>query len=336
LGLVIQKVSFLFLLLGADDTGGELFPNIHTTPVCDDYVAEEQSPIFIQFLDCCWQLLRQYPTHFEFNAKMLETIADSVFSARFGTLLGNCERERNMWDITTRSPSLWTFLLANKASYRNPFYRATNTKRALIPPSSSVLRHVTLWTEYYFRGAAKPSFPQGDDVPPCYAPHHLERARTCFDDMSESLAAALEKIAHLEQELRVEKARNFQANVFTAQAAPRAESQPAPAPTPIATFVAPASHTPLFPTANPTMGPPSVATLSGGAPSTAPAPAPAPTPVPLPSSLAPSQPTLVLAPTPTLGMSMSQQSASTWICSICSKQNPTGSLKCAVCGRVPK
>jgi hypothetical protein len=167
-------------------------------------VAEEQSPIFLQFLDCVWQILRLYPTYFEFNAKLLEFIADSLFSARFGTFLGNCDRERNLWDTATRTPSLWTFILSNISNYSNPFYRKPKNGLSLIPPSSSILRQVTLWTEYYFRGASLLSFPHGNPEPPEEgATGNIELSRTCFDDMSDSLSAAKKQIAQLEEQLRL-------------------------------------------------------------------------------------------------------------------------------------
>ncbi|KAG6622092.1 myotubularin-related protein 2-like isoform x3 [Phytophthora cinnamomi] len=53
---------------------------------------DQQAPIFLQFLDCVWQLIRIFPTYFEFNERMLEAMADAVFSGRYGTFLGNCER----------------------------------------------------------------------------------------------------------------------------------------------------------------------------------------------------------------------------------------------------
>ncbi|RLN53394.1 hypothetical protein BBJ29_004270 [Phytophthora kernoviae] len=48
---------------------------------------DQQAPIFLQFLDCVWQLTRIFPTYFEFNERMLETIADALFSGRYGTFL---------------------------------------------------------------------------------------------------------------------------------------------------------------------------------------------------------------------------------------------------------
>jgi len=37
--------------------------------------SDESSPVFIQFLDCTWQLLDQFPTSFEFGNGYLVTLA---------------------------------------------------------------------------------------------------------------------------------------------------------------------------------------------------------------------------------------------------------------------
>ena len=55
---------------------------------------DQISPIFFQFLDCVWQLLRQYPQEFQFNTRYLLCLADSIYSCRFGTFILNTEQER--------------------------------------------------------------------------------------------------------------------------------------------------------------------------------------------------------------------------------------------------
>lgn len=63
---------------------------------CDPKTRDEDnvSPIILQFLDCLWQLVNQYPHYFEFNKKYLLTIADHIYSGRFGTFLLNCDADR--------------------------------------------------------------------------------------------------------------------------------------------------------------------------------------------------------------------------------------------------
>lgn len=54
----------------------------------------ERAPIFVQFIDCAWQLYNQYTASFEFNSRLLRTILDELYSCRFGTFLYNTEKER--------------------------------------------------------------------------------------------------------------------------------------------------------------------------------------------------------------------------------------------------
>lgn len=54
----------------------------------------EQSPIFLLFLDCVWQLIQQYPSAFQFSETYLTTIWDSAHLSIFDTFLFNCEHDR--------------------------------------------------------------------------------------------------------------------------------------------------------------------------------------------------------------------------------------------------
>ena len=59
-----------------------------------DHEENERSPIFIQFLDCVHQLLKQFPTSFQFNNKLLLFLAHHVYTCKFGTFLFDNERTR--------------------------------------------------------------------------------------------------------------------------------------------------------------------------------------------------------------------------------------------------
>lgn len=54
----------------------------------------DRSPVFLQFIDCVWQVSKQFPHALEFNEHFLITILDHLYSCRFGTFLCNTERER--------------------------------------------------------------------------------------------------------------------------------------------------------------------------------------------------------------------------------------------------
>ncbi|XP_043935832.1 myotubularin-related protein 11 [Protopterus annectens] len=55
---------------------------------------KEESPVFLLFLDCVWQLLQQYPTSFEFTEAYLLAVHDSTHIPFFSTFLSNSQRER--------------------------------------------------------------------------------------------------------------------------------------------------------------------------------------------------------------------------------------------------
>lgn len=55
---------------------------------------QEQSQIFLIFLDSVWQLLQQYPQAFEFSETYLTSLWDSVHMSVFDTFLFDCEHDR--------------------------------------------------------------------------------------------------------------------------------------------------------------------------------------------------------------------------------------------------
>lgn len=59
-----------------------------------DHKDGQRSPVFLQWLDCVWQLWRQCPSHFQFNERLLACLADQAYAAAFGSFLFDCERQR--------------------------------------------------------------------------------------------------------------------------------------------------------------------------------------------------------------------------------------------------
>lgn len=56
----------------------------------------EASPVFLLFLDCCWQIQKQFPSSFEFTESYLTTLWDSAHNQLFDTFLFNSPREREL------------------------------------------------------------------------------------------------------------------------------------------------------------------------------------------------------------------------------------------------
>lgn len=55
---------------------------------------QDRSPIFLQFIDACWQIMQQNSKIFEFNDKLLLAIVQNIYTNQFGTFLYNNEKER--------------------------------------------------------------------------------------------------------------------------------------------------------------------------------------------------------------------------------------------------
>lgn len=55
-----------------------------------------EAPVFLLFLDCVWQILRQFPCSFQFNEHFLVTLFEHAYASQFGTFLGNSAAERSV------------------------------------------------------------------------------------------------------------------------------------------------------------------------------------------------------------------------------------------------
>ncbi|PWN52361.1 phosphatases II [Violaceomyces palustris] len=94
---------------------------------------KETSPVFHQYLDCVFQIMRQYPQRFEFNEDYLVEVFRVANECKHGTFLLDCERERlkpldvegrAKEPIWKRTLSAWDYLLSEevKARFRNERY----------------------------------------------------------------------------------------------------------------------------------------------------------------------------------------------------------------------
>jgi hypothetical protein len=78
----------------------------------------ETSPVFIQFLDCVWQVMRQSPTCFEFNESLLLFLATHVYSRWFPDFCCNCDWERT--EMVAPETSIWSYIEAQQDTFLNP------------------------------------------------------------------------------------------------------------------------------------------------------------------------------------------------------------------------
>eukprot|EP00440_Ansanella_granifera_P072032 gb/GFBE01078169.1/.p1 GENE.gb/GFBE01078169.1/~~gb/GFBE01078169.1/.p1 ORF type:complete len:330 (+),score=75.72 gb/GFBE01078169.1/:1-990(+) len=109
---------------------------------------QECSPVFVQWLDCVSQLLRQFPDAFEFSDAVLLRLTQEVYSNLYGTFLCDNEQER-LSKVQAHTVSLWSVLLRpdEVGSWRNPSYQED---RFPLVPSVCQANYV-VWEAYWFR-----------------------------------------------------------------------------------------------------------------------------------------------------------------------------------------
>ncbi|CAG5124749.1 unnamed protein product, partial [Candidula unifasciata] len=110
-------------------------------PKCSD--TNQISPIFLQFLDCVYQLTLQHPARFQFNEAYLIKLLQHSYACLFGNFLHNCQRERDACQLKTAS--VWALLRPEKVQFVNLLYK----------PSDQVLKakcseqDIVLWKSVY-------------------------------------------------------------------------------------------------------------------------------------------------------------------------------------------
>ncbi|KAM9313038.1 myotubularin-related protein 10 isoform 1-T1 [Gastrophryne carolinensis] len=102
--------------------------------------SDKECPLFVLFLDCVWQLQRQYPAAFQFTETYLTVLHDSTCISLFGTFLFNCPQQRVQQSTEfaigkniqlgdekgLKFPSVWNWSLQfsakDRALFNNPLY----------------------------------------------------------------------------------------------------------------------------------------------------------------------------------------------------------------------
>lgn len=123
----------------------------HVTSLEQKERDDEESPIFLQFLDCVYQYLVQYPTQFGFNQDFLLAIIDGFYQCKYGTFLCNSEMERRKLKIKDHTRSFWSYTnhSSNIGKFLNPLYDHRNVIPFLTPSHSA--NKIVLWKNLYER-----------------------------------------------------------------------------------------------------------------------------------------------------------------------------------------
>lgn len=93
-----------------------------SSPVIEDQATrpKEMSPVFHQFLDAVYQLLRQHPNRFGFNERFLRRLMYHLYSCQYGTFLLNNEKQRKDARLREKTASVWDYFLSRRETFVNP------------------------------------------------------------------------------------------------------------------------------------------------------------------------------------------------------------------------
>ncbi|XP_046788029.1 myotubularin-related protein 9-like isoform X1 [Gallus gallus] len=110
---------------------------------------KQEAPLFLLFLDCVWQLSRQFPFSLEFSEGLLLTLFDNAYASDYGTFLCNNEKERCLCKVKESTHSLWAWLdqPEERKKYLNPLY----SPNPLVIWPSVEPQSIQLWQGLFFR-----------------------------------------------------------------------------------------------------------------------------------------------------------------------------------------
>ncbi|KAI1501284.1 protein-tyrosine phosphatase-like protein [Biscogniauxia marginata] len=141
-----------------DDPSQVKKPAATSTPEANESTRpNEISPVFHQFLDATYQILRQHPNRFEYNERFLRRLLYHLYAAQYGSFLWNSEKARRDANARERTRSVWDYFLSRKHEFINPNYDATiddrqsGRERLLFPK----LSEVRWWSQVFGRTEAE-------------------------------------------------------------------------------------------------------------------------------------------------------------------------------------
>ncbi|TWU74805.1 hypothetical protein ED733_006385 [Metarhizium rileyi] len=140
---------------GKDESELDAASEVTSGKVVDEEatVPKMVSPVFHQFLDCTYQLIKQNPTRFEYNERFLRRLLYHLYSCQYGTFLYNSEKQRKDARLSERTSSVWDYFLCRKEEFTNPDYDPTvddrvRGKERIILPN---LREIRWWHQAFGR-----------------------------------------------------------------------------------------------------------------------------------------------------------------------------------------
>lgn len=152
-GHISNEKYFINLANTGGSTAANTIKDMQNKLYKSGFHQRETSPVFHQFLDCVFQLIKQNPARFEFNEQMLSELHYHVYSCQFGTFLFNNEYERTKNQPQTKTFSIWDHLNSNRDKFTNQDYDPTLDQD--ISHDGGVLlpdpKHIQYWASLFGR-----------------------------------------------------------------------------------------------------------------------------------------------------------------------------------------
>jgi hypothetical protein len=167
----------------------------------------ESGPIFLQWVECVWQICNQFPCAFEFNCFFLIFVLDALHSALFGNFFFNSNKEREEHHVAEKTCSIWGFVnhSHNRLKFINPFY---SPQDEVLRPCVGLIK-MRFWGEYYHRYFSFHSQSMTNEAKWeakfSEATSHHSTLRDQVRELTETKRALEEKTLSLQQELSVFK-----------------------------------------------------------------------------------------------------------------------------------
>ncbi|KAF2721030.1 phosphatases II [Polychaeton citri CBS 116435] len=167
-------------------------PLIHSPPEASEkrerkMDEKEVAPIFHQFLDAVYQLLRQNPEVFEFNERFLRRLYYQAYAGQYGEFLFNNEQERSKY--AGKTTSVWSHFLARRSEMVNPSFVPKTADPLLFPTRIGYEKalEVRWWAELFGRKDEDMNLPRAEATTAVHGLHN-ESSLEAADDALVGLA----------------------------------------------------------------------------------------------------------------------------------------------------
>lgn len=121
----------------------------HSAYVPSSSRSKDQSPTFLLFLDCVYQIYYQFPCSFEFNEDFLSLLFRHAYSSQFGTFLGNDCKHRSQLEVEKKTVSLWSYI--NRPEVLKEYLNAAYEPNPCVIWPAVAPQSIEIWEGVYFK-----------------------------------------------------------------------------------------------------------------------------------------------------------------------------------------